>query len=229
MPHAEHMTAHTPKRSPDLSRERKLWRSGVHRVAGLDEAGRGAWAGPLSAAAVILPFQPPPAIRARLIQVRDSKQMTAIARAAAAEQIRACAQAWSIGAASAAEVDRLGPVCATRLAMSRALAALSESPDHLLIDYLSLTESQLPQNAFPHGDACCLSIAAASVLAKVWRDGVMLDLERQFPGYGFAKHKGYGTRMHAEALDRLGICPEHRLSYAPIRRRKNYSADGQPV
>jgi ribonuclease HII len=155
--------------------------------------------------------------------------MTAAAREEAALVIQQIALAWAVGLASAQEVDRLGPVCATRLAMARALGGLSETPDHLLIDYLALTESPLPQSAILHGDAFSLSIAAASVLAKVWRDGIMQELEKKYPGYGFGKHKGYGTRVHAEALLRLGISSEHRTSYAPIRRIQNISKSIQPV
>ncbi len=143
--------------------------------------------------------------------------MTPRQRAAAAVRIQSIATAWAVGSASAEEVDRLGPLEATRLAMLRAIQELSSEPDHLLIDYLLLPGSPLPQTAVTHGDLLCLSIAAASVLAKTWRDEQMIALERVYPGYGFARHKGYGTRQHAEALLRLGACPEHRRSYDPIR------------
>jgi ribonuclease HII len=204
-------------RRPTLNREHRLLRRGFLLVAGLDEAGRGAWAGPLSAAAVILPVRLP-ALRAVLANVRDSKQMTPRQRMLAAEKIRSVAVAWSVGSATAGEVDRIGPLRATRLAMLRAVSGLSVPPDHLMIDHLRLPESTLPQTAVTHGDALSLSIAAASVLAKTWRDERMVELEQRFPGYGFARHKGYGTGAHAEGLARLGVCPEHRRSYAPIRR-----------
>jgi len=204
-------------RCPTLNRERRLLRRGFFQVAGLDEAGRGAWAGPLSAGAVILPIRLP-ALRAILHNVRDSKQMTPRQRMLAAEKIRSVAVAWAVGSASAEEVDRIGPLRATRLAMIRAIAGLQTVPDHLLIDYLTLPESTLPQTAVTHGDALSLSIAAASVIAKTWRDEHMTALERLYPGYGFARHKGYGTGGHAEMLARLGACPEHRRSYAPVRR-----------
>jgi ribonuclease HII len=194
-----------------------LLRSGFLRVAGLDEAGRGAWAGPLSAAAVILPLRLP-TLRTELAGVRDSKLMTPLQRKAAAVRIRSIAIAWSVGSASAEEVDLLGPLQATRLAMLRAIQELPTDPDHLLIDFLILPGSPLPQTAVTHGDLLCLSIAAASVLAKTWRDEQMVALERVFRGYGFARHKGYGTCQHADALVRLGPCPEHRRSYAPLRR-----------
>jgi ribonuclease HII len=201
---------------PNVDRERRLLRRGFVRVAGLDEAGRGAWAGPLAAGAVILP-PPLPSLRKGLAGVRDSKLMTPLQRKAAAERIRSIALAWSVGSASAEEVDALGPLQATRLAMLRAIQELSADPDHLLIDYLVLPGSPLPQTAVIHGDLICLSIAAASVLAKTWRDEQMVALEQIYQGYGFARHKGYGTRQHFDALLRLGACPEHRRSYAPLR------------
>jgi ribonuclease HII len=202
---------------PTLNRERRLLRRGFGRVAGLDEAGRGAWAGPLAAGAVILPLREP-ALAKLLAGVRDSKQMTPRQRTAAAVKIRAVALAWAVGSASAEEVDRLGPLRATRLAMLRALDGLPSAPNHLLIDHLPLVESDLPQTCVTHGDALCLSISAASVLAKVWRDEWMTALEDRYPGYGFPRHKGYGTEEHARRIARLGVCPEHRRSYAPIRR-----------
>jgi len=211
-------------RRPTLNRERRLIRRGFHRIAGLDEAGRGAWAGPLSAAAVILPVGRS-SLSSALAGVRDSKQMTPSQRVQAADVIRSVALAWAVGSASAREVDRIGPLRATRLAMLRALTKLSVPPDHLMIDYLLLPESAIPQTAVTHGDARSLSIAAASVLAKTWRDQQMIALDTRYPGYGFAQHKGYGTNGHAEGIHRLGICPQHRRSYAPIRR----TAEIRPV
>lgn len=213
------MTHPIPGRYPDFNRERRLSRRGYLRVAGLDEAGRGAWAGPLSAAAVILPVHLPK-LHSLLRGVRDSKQMTPRQRRIAAETIRSVAVAWAVGYATVEEVDALGPLRATRLAMLRAVDGLPENPDHLLLDYLRLAEIPIPQIAITHGDALCLSIAAASVLAKTWRDEQMTALESVHPGYGFARHKGYGTREHAVALQRLGVCPIHRRSYAPIMRRE---------
>jgi ribonuclease HII len=206
--------------SPTLKSERRLLRRGFLRVAGLDEAGRGAWAGPLAAGAVILPLRLV-SLPDLLSGVRDSKQMTPRQRALAAEKIRSVAVAWSVASASAEEVDRIGPLLATKLAMLRAVCSLPSLPDHLLIDYLLLPETALPQTAVTHGDALSLSIAAASVLAKTWRDERMNELERLYPGYGFDRHKGYGTGAHAERLARLGACPEHRRTYAPVRRAAN--------
>lgn len=210
------MTVRIPRRWPDLSRERRLLRAGATRIAGLDEAGRGAWAGPLAAAAVILPLERRDLARA-LLQVRDSKQMTPRQRSEASALIRDQSLAWAVGAASAQEVDSLGPLRATHLAMRRAIAELTIVPDHLLIDYLRLPELVLPQTPVVHGDAASLSIAAASVLAKVWRDIYMRELAGRFPYFGFDRHKGYGTAEHAAALRRMGPCPEHRLSYAPVQ------------
>jgi ribonuclease HII len=223
------MTTRIPKSTPDLNRERRLWRQGFIQVAGLDEVGRGAWAGPLAAAAVVLPSNQSASLRARLSIVQDSKMMTPSARCLAAILIREVAAAWSIGAASAAEVDQCGPVAATRLAMQRALCGLCSPPDYLLIDFLRLPESSLPQLAFPHGDMLSLSIAAASVIAKVWRDEYMRTLDRIIPGYGFGAHKGYGTRQHVESLARLGVSAQHRMSYAPIRRITPSQVVAEPV
>jgi ribonuclease HII len=198
-----------------LRRERRLWRSGCLHVAGLDEVGRGAWAGPLVAAAVILPPG-----RARLARelsgVRDSKLMTAAQRDTWVEAILAAAEAWSVGSARPEEVDDLGPLAATRLAMHRALQALALPPDHLLIDYLRLPECPLPQTAAPRADAHVLSVAAASVVAKVWRDRLMAMYAERFPEFGFGRNKGYGTPEHRRALERNGPTPLHRLSYAPV-------------
>jgi len=218
------MTGPTRNRPPTLERERRLLRRGFARIAGLDEAGRGAWAGPLAAAAVILPLRRP-TLAADLAGVRDSKQMTPAQRRAAADRIRAVALAWSVGSASAREVDEIGPLQATRLAMLRAIHELPAEPDHLLIDFLTIPGAPLPQTPVTHGDLLCLSIAAASVLAKTWRDEQMVALDALYGGYGFARHKGYGTALHASALARLGACREHRRSYAPLRR----AAETAPV
>jgi ribonuclease HII len=204
---------------PDLKRELRLIRHGFRLVAGLDEAGRGAWAGPLAAAAVILPLESR-SLRADLHAVRDSKQMQPRQRDSAAQIIRTVSLAWAVGSASAEEVDAMGPLRATRLAMLRALQSLPLFPDHLLLDYLRLPEADIPQTAVTHGDALSLSIAAASVIAKTWRDAQMAAMDTQFPGYGFGRHKGYGTREHTAALDRLGLCAEHRRSYRPVKARE---------
>jgi ribonuclease HII len=201
--------------SPDLHWEFVFRRAGVSPVAGLDEAGRGALAGPLMAAAVILPVGQENLDQA-LCGVRDSKRMTPAQRSTWADRIREIASDHAVGQASAAEVDALGPLRASRLAMTRALEALGMKPAHLLIDYVCLPEVELPQTALPHGDARVLSIAAASVLAKVTRDQHMEALDAVYPGYGFKRHKGYGTWQHRHALSCHGPTPAHRLSYSPV-------------
>ena len=201
--------------APDLSFERALWDAGCTRPAGLDEAGRGAWAGPVYAGAVILP--PEPELVRCLHGVRDSKQMTPRQREHWAVEIIAAAAAWGIGSASAAEIDALGILPATRLAMQRALDACALPPQHLLIDAVRLKAVDLPQTPLIKGDRRSLSIAAASVLAKTARDAWMVALDQELPAYGFAAHKGYGTRRHQQALAQSGACPEHRMSYAPLR------------
>ncbi|HEY44448.1 MAG TPA: ribonuclease HII [Anaerolineae bacterium] len=203
------------KRRPDLAFEHKLLGDGCFRIAGLDEAGRGAWAGPVVAAAVVLPLDRPDLAKV-LIGVRDSKQMTPIQRESWASTIRQVALGVGLGVASSHEVDQDGLIAATREAMARALTDLNEKPEHLMIDHLPLPQIPLPQTVLTRGDARVLSIAAASVIAKVARDHMMVDLDEHHPGYGFARHKGYGTAQHRAALTHLGPCPSHRFSYAPV-------------
>lgn len=200
---------------PDLHYEGALWASGLTRIAGLDEAGRGAWAGPVAAGAVILP--PESDIFQKLHHVRDSKQMSPAERTFWAAEIQASCAAWGVGFASSQEIDELGIVPATRLAMTRALAALPELPEYLLIDALRLPELTIPQAALVKGDARSLSIAAASVLAKTARDTYMVQLSDTYPDFGFAQHKGYGTSAHWKALQCCGPCPAHRFSFAPVK------------
>lgn len=203
------------KRRPSLEREQALWAQGFRRVAGLDEAGRGAWAGPVVAAAVVLP--PRPDLAQVLEGVADSKQLSPAQRQALRGRILAVAQSWGVGYADVEEIDRLGILTATRLAMQRALQHLHPPPDALLIDALTLPEVALPQAAFPFADALSLSVAAASILAKTERDALMIRLDREQPGYGFAQHKGYGTQAHAERLRALGPSAQHRACFKPIR------------
>ncbi|MEN6300295.1 MAG: ribonuclease HII [Anaerolineaceae bacterium] len=204
--------------APDLSFELALWGQNLHYVAGIDEAGRGALAGDVAAAAVILPDNVD--LFGTLNGVRDSKQMTSNQRQYWAGEIKRIASTWAIGFASNAEIDCLGIVPATRLAMSRALEALSLKPQYLLVDYIELPDCAIPQTALVKGDARCLSIASASVLAKTARDELMCGYDRSFPGYGFARHKGYGTAGHRSALEQLGASPLHRYSFAPINQMK---------
>lgn len=202
---------------PDLTHELALAHAGQALVAGLDEAGRGALAGPVVAAAVMLPLERFD-LASALEGVRDSKLLRPADRARWAARIQEVALTSAVGTAAAAEIDRLGLLPATRLAMQRALAALDPTPNFLLIDHLPLPEADLPQQPITRGDQTVLSIASASVLAKVARDQLMQELDRQHRGYGFAQHNGYGTELHREAIQRLGPCPEHRRSYAPVRQ-----------
>jgi len=201
--------------SPTLSFELLLWKNGLQFIAGLDEAGRGAWAGPVTSAAVILP--PDEGIIKILYGVRDSKQMTPRQRAEWAIKIKQHALAWGVGFATHKEIDEIGILPATRLSMERALTELAIWPHHLLLDALKLPGIPLSQTPIIHGDCLCLSIAAASVLAKTERDLVMIDLDASFPGYGFARHKGYGTAIHRAALEKQGVSKIHRRSYAPVK------------
>lgn len=216
---------------PSLRWEHTFWSRGFVHLVGVDEAGRGAWAGPVVAGAVMLPcvtrrhrWWLEDALRA-LKRVRDSKLLSPTQRAALYEPIRAAALATAIGYATNDEIDELGIVAATRLAMQRALAALAISPEALLVDALQLDVS-VPQRAVIHGDQLSLSIACASILAKVTRDRMMCELDAQVPGYDFAHHKGYGTAAHRAALLKLGASRVHRLSFAPVgtlvaQRREN--------
>jgi ribonuclease HII len=200
---------------PDLSFESTLWQSGLMRVAGMDEAGRGPIAGPVTAAAIILP--PDPVLAVKLRGVRDSKQMTAADREFWADCLKTTAWDWGIGSASSYEIDQMGIIPATRLAAIRSLLALKIAPEHLLIDYLRIPECDFPQTPLVKGDARCLSIAAASVLAKVSRDAHLCELDELYPGYNFAANKGYCTPEHITALQVLGPCPIHRQTFRPIR------------
>lgn len=202
-------------RSPDLAYEYALRDTGCTLIAGLDEAGRGAWAGPVVAAAVVLPIHRFDLAHV-LDGVRDSKRMTRLQREVWQARIFEVALAIGIGEASAQEIDETGLITSTRTAMGRALDKLKIEPEHLLIDHMRLPQHELPQTAITRGDGCILSIAAASVVAKVARDRAMIALEAKYPGYGFARHKGYGTQFHRMALQRLGPCTIHRKSYAPV-------------
>lgn len=216
MPCADAMPPHRSKRPvPTLELETSLHMAGISRVAGLDEAGRGAWAGPVVAAAVMLPLEREDLLQA-LVGVADSKQLSERKRMEHAEQIRAVARAIGIGAAGAVEVDRFGLLPATRLAMRRALNGLGANPQYLLLDHLILPGVPLDQTALPRGDVHVLSIAAASIIAKVSRDALMREIATAYPEYGFDRHKGYGTWMHRQALEQHGPTPVHRFSYQPV-------------
>jgi len=201
----------TLPKAPDFSFELTLWNSGVQFIAGIDEAGRGALAGPVAAAAVIFP--PDPGLEARLRGVNDSKKLTKNGRDEWAQRIPGMALANAVGLASNTEIDEIGIVPATRLAVERALQGLYFSPQHLLVDFLKLPDCALPQTALIKGDARSLSIAAASIMAKTARDEMLRLLDLEYPGYGFAQHKGYGTRAHQQAIQELGLTASHRQSF----------------
>lgn len=197
---------------PDWALEALCWQAGLKYVAGMDEAGRGALAGPVAVGVVILPTDT--ALLRTLEGVRDSKQMTPLERARLAPRIRSISLAWALGFASADEIDRLGIVRAVQMAGMRAVAALELTPDFLLCDFrLLLPELETPQMALVKGDQKSLSIAAASVLAKTARDALLCEMDAQYPGYGLARHKGYGTAAHRMAISRLGPTGIHRRSF----------------
>ena len=202
---------------PGWRNERALWREGRSRVAGVDEVGRGPLAGPVVAGAVVLPFT-----RARWAAgLRDSKLLTARAREELAAELRDRCDC-GIGIVSTQVIDQLGIAAATRLAMRRAVLALGEPADALIVDGREPVERPPGQRApvqrvVVHGDALCKSVAAASILAKVTRDRIMQRLDVRFPGYGLARNKGYGSPEHLGALRRLGYSTAHRLSFAPVR------------
>jgi ribonuclease HII len=190
-------------------------RDGFRVLAGIDESGRGAWAGPVSAAAVILPTHDPN-LSERLPSVRDSKLCTPRQRDELYDQVREVAVAWSVCLVPASRIDQVGIVTATREAMRRAVEQLDPSPDMLLIDALLLPSLATPQKAIIKGDLKCLSIAAASIIAKVTRDRAMVALDYAHPDYALASHKGYGTAQHRAALEQFGPAHIHRWCYEPV-------------
>lgn len=193
---------------PDWALERELWGRGLVAVAGVDEAGRGALAGPVVAAVVLLTGE-------REYPYRDSKTLTRPVRAELAVRIRSEALAYAVGYASAEEVDVHNVLGATKVAARRALACVIDRLDGLVTDYLTL-DAGLPEVAVARADARSFQVAAASILAKHERDMALVELERSYPGYGFDSHAGYGVPRHLAALTALGPCPQHRLSFAPV-------------
>ncbi|WP_420630043.1 ribonuclease HII [Candidatus Leptofilum sp.] len=189
----------------------------VTHIAGIDEAGRGALAGPVVATAVILPLNNQ--IETLLREVNDSKTLSAKKREALYLRITQHAITFGIGQQPASVIDEIGILPANRLAMATAVAQLTPAPQFLLIDgRIRLPHLNIPQKSIVRGDGKSLSIAAASILAKVTRDRLMVELDSQFPHYGFAQHKGYGTQQHRDALKKHGPCLRHRYSFAPIRK-----------
>ena len=204
--------------APTWDEELALWARGLVPVAGVDEVGRGCWAGPVVAAAVILPVERLCRDPLALPGIDDSKQLTASRRRQLAQRIVEVAEGVGIGVVSPVLVDALGIVRATRLAMRQAIGRLPIAPRALLLDALVLPELAIPQRALVHGDARAVSIAAASIVAKVYRDRLMTAWAAIYPQYGFEQHKGYGTSRHRLALLRWGPCPLHRRSFAPVAR-----------
>lgn len=194
-----------------LTIEQAIWQQGTKYIGGIDEAGRGAWAGPVAAAAVILPNDPD--ISLTLSGVRDSKQMTVPQRERWALTIQSAALAWCVGMASAAEIDEIGILPATRLAMTRAIEGLALRPQHFLFDFIHWKDCPYPGEKIVKGESQSLSIAAASVLAKTARDALMRELDGQYAAYGFARHKGYGTAIHQDAIRTHGLCDLHRKTF----------------
>jgi ribonuclease HII len=204
---------------PTLEKEFALLKQGYSFIAGLDEAGRGAWAGPVVAAAVILPLDAPTALHhLQAIGVNDSKKLSARQREKLKHEIQFTAMAYGIGHAESTEIDQLGIVPATRLAMTRAIQQLNIAPSALLIDAVRLPQLTIPQQVFNFADSISLSVAAASILAKTARDAILGALDADYPGYYFSKHKGYGTQLHQNALAKLGASPCHRHSFTPISK-----------
>jgi len=202
--------------------ERVLWQKNLPRVAGVDEAGRGPLAGPVVAAAAILPAKWAEAgLPPELEGLNDSKQLTQIQRERFFAFLTACGEIeFAVAQVDAAQIDEINILQATHRAMNDALAGLNPQPQHALVDGLPVKSLRVPQTAIVKGDARSYSIAAASVLAKVTRDRLMREFDRQFPGYGFSEHKGYGTVKHLAAIEKFGACAIHRKSFAPLKQRE---------
>lgn len=203
----------TPPMDATTEYERRHWDRGVCAVAGIDEVGRGCLAGPVVAAAVIFPPY------ALLAGVRDSKQLSPLQREGLVPQIQSLAVAWGIGLMAPHEIDAINILEATKQAMAMAVARLAVPPQHLLIDGREAVPSAISQECIIKGDQRSLSIAAASIVAKVFRDRLMADWEASFPQFSFGRHKGYGTRQHLEELRQYGPTPLHRRSFSPVRER----------
>jgi len=199
---------------PSFVEEKNLEAQGYQLIAGVDEVGRGALAGPVVAAAVILPCN----VNARWLgEVRESKQLTSARREFLVQRIQEIAISTGTGISSHKVIDTQGIIKATRLAMKQAIGQLSPPPQCLLIDYMFLPELSLHQKGIKDGDSLCFSIACASIVAKIARDHLMAELDRTYPGYGLAEHKGYGTKEHLACLQRLGPSAIHRRTFKPVK------------
>jgi ribonuclease HII len=201
-------------RFPNLDNENELKSQGYELIAGIDEVGRGALAGPVVASAVILPH---PATFSWLGLVRDSKQLDSRKRETLFELISQEVVAVGIGIVPSQVIDAINILKATKLAMMQAVEKLPQQPSFLIIDRVTLPQCPIPQRGITRGDKSCLSIACASIVAKVTRDRIMEEFDQIYPGYGFGRHKGYGTRKHIVCLQKLGPSPIHRLYFAPVR------------
>lgn len=207
MTKAERLEAQKARLEEMLRYERELWASGCRYIAGIDEVGRGPLAGPVVTAAVILPED------FDLLGVDDSKKLTPKKRDMLFDQIKEAAVCWAIGRREPGRIDEINILNATKEAMLDAVNGLSVRPDHVLIDAVKLPSLDIPQTSIIHGDALSVSIAAASILAKVTRDREMEEMAKVWPGYSFEKNKGYGTKAHYEGLKALGPCPIHRKTF----------------
>lgn len=214
------LAASTPSTSDKLHYENMLWHSGLTRVAGVDEAGRGPLAGPVVAAAVV--FLPGEIIEG----VDDSKKLPVEIREELYPRVLSRCLDFGVGIVSAEEIDRLNIFQASLLAMKKALAQLRQPPEHVLVDGRARLDVPVPQTAIVKGDALSFTIGAASIIAKVVRDLVMIHYHGQFPGYGFHEHKGYATESHIAALRRLGPCAIHRRSFRPRALQDDQRLDG---
>jgi ribonuclease HII len=199
---------------PTFHEEKICWQQGFNLIAGIDEAGRGPLAGPVVAAAVILPKNMK---KSWFKLVADSKLVTEIRREYLFECITGVAVSYGVGVIDAATIDMVGIAKATRLAMKSAVKQLEPAPDYLLIDFFRLPEVRIKQTGVLDGDSVCFSIACASIIAKVTRDRLMCQLDKEYPGYFFNEHKGYSTKKHQECLRRLGPSPIHRITFQPVR------------
>jgi ribonuclease HII len=201
---------------PDLDMEKAAWADGYRYIAGIDEAGRGAWAGPVAAAAVVLPGDDPDLLK-QLDGVCDSKMLNANQRERLYQPIMQAAISVGIGMMDPEVIVEQGIAAATRQAMLQAIQSLLVDPDFLLIDYVKLPQANIPQKCIRKGDQKSLSIAAASIIAKVSRDRLMVEMAGRYPCYGFQQHKGYGTRYHRAAVEEHGISPVHRYTWKPFQ------------
>lgn len=195
---------------PNRRYENELLSQGFRLIAGVDEVGRGAWAGPLIAGAVVLHPDK------KILGVKDSKLLRSAQRQIIFELITSRALAWAIGVVTADVIDKIGLAAANRLAMERAIGQLKIKPDYLLIDALRLESTGIPSRSIIDADRLITSVAAASIVAKVTRDGLMTAFGQRYPHYDFARHKGYGTKRHHQMIRRHGLCDLHRKSFKPI-------------